>query len=224
MLAYRYDEETKEYLGTQEAQINPLEGGYLLPANCTFLEVPEYEEKQVPVFENEIWIVKVDNRGSWQVKLDDVTFSKVDYIGEKTGYQVISDEVYEEYQADNDRFKVIDGVFTDIYGTPEYEAIKAQERETEFNKSFFNTSLGYVRRSVTMADGTKKDFLSDLLPVISMGVQGGQVVHILTYDKPPFSEDVTDWTKYQHQVTVTAQFIQECFMQLSNDFLPINEE
>lgn len=101
---------------------------------------------------------------------------------------------------------------------------QTDRREAEFNKAFFNTSLGYVRRSVTMADGSHKDFLSDLLPVISMGVQAGSPVNILTYDKPPFDHDIEDWTEYQHQVVVTPQFIQECFMQLSNDFLPINEE
>lgn len=108
----------------------------------------------------------------------------------------------------------------------EYLSIEeiAVQREVEFNKSFFNTSLGYIRRSVTMADGSKKDFLSDLLPVISMGVSQGQTVNILTYDKPPFDEDIEDWTEYQHQAVVTPQFIQECFLQLSNDFLPINEE
>ena len=107
---------------------------------------------------------------------------------------------------------------------PDWEEEQAAQRESEFNKAFFNTSLGYVRRKVTMADGTHKDFLSDLLPIISMGVQMGQSVNILTYDKPPFDHDIEDWTEYQHQVVVTAQFIQECFMQLSNDFLPINEE
>jgi hypothetical protein len=107
---------------------------------------------------------------------------------------------------------------------PNWEQEQADRREAEFNKAFFNTSLGYVRRAVTMADGSKKDFLSDLLPVISMGVQGGMPVNILTYDEPPFDKDVTDWTEYQHQVTVTAQFIQECFLQLSADFAPINEE
>ena len=224
MLAYKYDKETKEYLGTQEAQINPLEGGYLLPANCTFLEVQKYSENEIPVFENDIWVIKVDNRGKWQVKLDDVTFSKVDYIGEKAGYQVISDEVYEDYLKDNDKYKVVDGVFVDVSDTEEYKEKKRQEREQDFNKAFFNTSLGYVRRAVTMADGSHKDFLSDLLPVISMGVQAGSPVNILTYDKPPFDHDIEDWTEYQHQVVVTPQFIQECFMQLSNDFLPINEE
>lgn len=105
---------------------------------------------------------------------------------------------------------------------PNYEQEQAERREAEFNTAFFNTSLGYVRRSVTMSDGSKKDFLSDLLPVISMGVQAGQAVNILTYSKPAFNEDVTDWTEYQHQVRVTPQFIQECFMQLSADFAPIN--
>ena len=127
MLAYKYDKSTKEYLGTQEAQINPLEGGYLLPANCTFLEVPEYTQGQIPVLENDIWVVKIDNRGSWQVKLDDVTFSKVDYIGTKTGYQVISDEIYIDYQKDNDKYKVINGVFTDVSDTEEYKEKKRQE-------------------------------------------------------------------------------------------------
>lgn len=104
------------------------------------------------------------------------------------------------------------------------EEEKEQEREESFDKSFFNTSLGYVRRSVTMADGSHKDFLSDLLPAISMSVQSGVPVNILTYDRPPFDHDIEDWTEYQRKVVVTQQFIQECFMQLSNDFLPINEE
>ena len=103
------------------------------------------------------------------------------------------------------------------------EEEKAREREVSFGRAFFNTSLGYVRRSVTMADSSHKDFLSDLLPAISMSVQSGVPVNILTYDRPPFDHDIDDWTEYQHKVIANPQFIQECFMQLSNDFLPINE-
>lgn len=167
MLAYRFDENTKEYLGTQTAQINPLEGGYLLPANCTFLKVPEYQEGQIPVFENDIWVVKVDNRGKWQVKLDDVTFSKVDYIGEvHQGYQVITDEQYEEYQADNDRFKVIDGVFTDIYGTPEYEEIKRQ-KEAERVGNLQCTKRVFV----LMLEQLGLDYYEQILPLIQANKQ-----------------------------------------------------
>ena len=99
----------------------------------------------------------------------------------------------------------------------------ALDREREFHKEFFNTSLGYIRRSVSMADGSHKDFLSDLLPTIAMAVNMNTPVSIIAYTEPDFSEPVTDWTQYQHIETVTAQFIQECFMQLQNDFLPTNE-
>lgn len=97
----------------------------------------------------------------------------------------------------------------------------AEDRETEFNKEFFNTSLGYIRRAVAMADGSHKDFLSDLLPTIAMAVNMNTPVTIIAYNKPDFTQDVEDWTQYQHTEVVTAQFIQECFLQLQNDFIPI---
>ena len=106
----------------------------------------------------------------------------------------------------------------------EKEEKQAQVREEQFNKDFFNTSLGYVRRKVSMTTGETKDFLSDLLPTISMGVQMGKPVTIITYNKPDFTQEITDWTVFQNEQTVTAGFVQECFMQLSNDFKPVNNE
>ena len=163
--------------------------------------------------------------------------------GENCVNTEVPQELYEDYKATPDKYiagekeieiDVIDPETGETHKepvtvpypviNPNYEQEQEEKREQAFKEAFFITSLGYVRRSVTMADGTKKDFLSDLLPVISMGVQSGTEVHILTYEEPPFDEDITDWTEYQKQVTVTPQFIQECFMQLSNDFLPINEE
>ena len=114
-------------------------------------------------------------------------------------------------------------VFKIVDITPTTEE-QAKEREEQFNKDFFNTSLGYVRRKVTMATGETKDFLSDLLPTISIGVQMGQPVTIITYNKPDFTQEITDWTVFQNEKTVTAEFVQECFMQLSNDFKPVNNE
>ena len=110
----------------------------------------------------------------------------------------------------------------EAWGKTDDDYIK--EREEQFNKDFFNTSLGYIRRKVSMATGETKDFLSDLLPTISMGVQMGQPVTIITYNKPDFTQEITDWTVLQNIQTVTANFVQECFMQLSNDFKPVNNE
>ena len=104
----------------------------------------------------------------------------------------------------------------------EADAREAEEREQEFKTNFFNTSLGWIRRSVTMADGSHKDFLSDLLPAITAAVQSGQVVNIIAYTEPDYTHDVEDWTQYQNIVRPTLQFIQECLTQLGNDFLPQN--
>ncbi len=104
-------------------------------------------------------------------------------------------------------------------GNTEEEQINA--RKEQFNKDFFKTSLGYVRRKVSMATGETKDFLSDLLPTISMGVQMGQPVQIITYKEPDFTTDEVDWVSLQEIKTVTAEFVQECFLQLSNDFKPV---
>ena len=104
---------------------------------------------------------------------------------------------------------------------PDYDAKIIAERQAQFNKDFFNTSLGYIRRKVTMATGETKDFLSDLLPTISMGVQMGQSVTIITYKEPDFTQQEIDWVTLQELKEVTSGFIQECFLQLSNDFKPI---
>ncbi|MCD8179775.1 MAG: hypothetical protein LUE98_21195 [Tannerellaceae bacterium] len=123
-----------------------------------------------------------------------------------------------EVDKDKDIVSIENGI---LIKNPNYETEQAEKRETEFNNNFFLTSLGYIRRKVTMATGGTKDFLSDLLPVISLGIQAGQEVTIITYNEPDFTQDLT--TEYmeslQETKTVTSEFIQECFLQLSSDFL-----
>ena len=132
----------------------------------------------------------------------------------------VSEELFNAYIEEPTKYIYADG---EIVENHNYEAEQAQKREEQFNKDFFNTSLGYVRRKVSMATGETKDFLSDLLPTISMGVQMGQPVQIITYDKPDFTQEIIDWTVLQNVQTVTAQFVQECFLQLSNDFKPVED-
>lgn len=133
----------------------------------------------------------------------------------------VSEDVYNAYCETPEKYIYSDG---GIIENPNYGEEQKQAREKEFNTEFFNTSLGYIRRNVTMANGATRDFLSDLLPTIAMGIQLNQPVTVICYDKPDFTEEVTDWVKYQHVENATAQFVQECFMQLSNDFKPVNNE
>lgn len=70
MNVYKYNEKTKEYIGTEQAQLDPLETKkqqkniYLLPANATFKEPPEAHEGFARVWNGEAWEQVEDNRGT----------------------------------------------------------------------------------------------------------------------------------------------------------------
>lgn len=82
------------------------------------------------------------------------------------------------------------------------EWIVKDKPKEQFLKDFFNTSLGYVRRKVSMQTGDTKDFLTDILPLLQVDIP------ILIY-----TEDGE-----QHKVMVTEDFINECKQQLLKDF------
>ena len=150
-------------------------------------------------------------------------------IDEET-QEIIQEEIIEQkeeniptYYALQPYEKLVDGEVID--NTEEYNQEQIKLKETQFDKEVFLTSLGYIRRKVSMSTGETKDFLSDLLPVISMGIQTGQTVPIITYSLPDFTQELT--TEYLESLqtvkNVTAQFVQECFLQLSNDFMPVSQ-
>lgn len=103
---------------------------------------------------------------------------------------------------------------------PDYEAQKAQERQKEFNKEFFLTSLGYIRRKVSMSTGETRDFLFDLLPAIEKSVSIGQPYPVIVYKQPDFTKEIT--TEYlvslQEFKNATGQFCNECALQIGTDF------
>lgn len=69
MIFYTYDEKTKEYTGTQNAFIDPLEtkkrgkNVYLVPANATDLKPLETKENQAVIFNGSEWELIADYRG-----------------------------------------------------------------------------------------------------------------------------------------------------------------
>ena len=85
------------------------------------------------------------------------------------------------------------------YTTEELE----QQKQEQLMKEFFNTSLGYVKRKVTMATGDTKDFLFDIKPTLKIGAP------IITYN--------LDGTQ-NRGVAVTEEFLTECDRQVYFDF------
>lgn len=70
MNVYKYDDQTKEYIGTEAALIDPLESElqkkdvYLLPANATFIAPPEAADGKSSVWDGEAWQQVENHRGT----------------------------------------------------------------------------------------------------------------------------------------------------------------
>lgn len=103
---------------------------------------------------------------------------------------------------------------------PNYENELVEKRKKLFEQEFFNTSLGWIRRKVNMKDGSKKDFLSDLLLQIKAGLELGQVVEIITYFQPDFSQEISEeyMISLQERKNATLEFIGECLNRTVMDF------
>lgn len=181
----------------------------------------EEQEKTIDVLVEE-WIITPDYRKNFYKVDDSLNVEEITTIGEQTGFYIVDKATGDLIKQNPDKFKILDGEVV-AKTDDEYKQEQAQLRQAEFERDFFLTSLGFIRRQVNMATGSTKDFLSDLLPTISMAVQGGQEVPIITYKQPDFTEEFTlEYMESLQEVkNVTEQFIQECALQISKDFMPV---
>ena len=92
MKIYNYDEETKEYISTEEAQESPLEEGvYLFPPHTTTIK-PNLVDGYVSIFDEakQKWNNVIDNRGTTVYNILGGSPSIVDYLGEiKEGFTLV---------------------------------------------------------------------------------------------------------------------------------------
>lgn len=165
----------------------------------------EYEKKEieVPIYNEEGEIIGYEKQ-----LVDDLDKPiMIEEIDPETGETILvhkyhletyTDTVAELVIADDGYYICFDGNSTDGTVNPNFEEYKKQK----FLKDFFPSSLGYVRRKVSMQTGETKDFLADILPILQVGIP------ILTY-----SEEGE-----QNKVLVTEEFINECKQQVIKDF------
>lgn len=217
MLVYVYDENTKEYLRTQNAQPNPKKiGEYLMPANSTKEQLPDYGVGFIPVFEG-YWIVKPDYRGQEMLNLETLRFEIITFIGEvSVGYQILDEATKADFNSHPECYKVIDNKLVDIRGTAEFTTYL----ENEFNKSFIETNLGYVRINTAwgnfLAIKPNYDVQFNQLGYLPEGV-------LILYKKPNFemfnnSEDVEQWLIAEGQYK-NKKVLQEDYILFSNAIL-----
>jgi len=97
------------------------------------------------------------------------------------------------------------------------------EQKEYWYKNFFNTSLGWIRREPTLADGTKDNFLNNDLPLFAFAILAGKTAFLpIAYELPDFSKELT--TEYLETLQVknqaiTPEFITECTNVKMSDFL-----
>jgi len=83
MKCYRYDSDTFEYIGEEEAIENTVTNSqtqkWFVPANCTFEIPPRQKEGYVILFDKslQIWYNEIDNRHTWVVDIE--THKKFQY-------------------------------------------------------------------------------------------------------------------------------------------------
>ena len=123
----------------------------------------------------------------------------------------------QEYGENKEIYTIIDGELANV---PNPEEILYQKNKTNFEKEFFLTSIGWIRRKVTMKDGSVRDFLADLLLPIKAGMDLGNQVQIITYTEPDFycKPDENYMKSLQEIKFATPEFIQECLLQTVQDF------
>lgn len=204
MKIYNYHPITGEYIGEQNADIDQAETEvqgqtvYLLPAYATFTKPPKHKDDKVRLWQDTEWIYEVDYRQNYYKVDASMGVYPIENFGAiEEGYVLVTKELGDLVKENPNDYLIDNG---EVRAKTEEE--KQAEEDAEFNKQFFLTSLGYVRRSVTMQDGSKRDFLCDILPLLEVGVP------ILTYTRE----------LEQSQVQVTEQFLNECKQQMLIDF------
>ena len=145
--------------------------------------VLEWEKKtiEVPIYNEEGEIIGYEEK-----EVDDYTKPiMIEVVDPETGETILVQKSHQET-----RTKIVEKL--EIVDNPE-----------NFQRNFFNTSLGYVRRKpYVKGTGEYKDFLSDMLA----GMEIGQP--IITYTE----------NMEQNIVTVTQEFLDECVAQFNKDF------
>lgn len=204
MIIYNYDEFTGIYIGESEASLDPEEtriqgkNVYLIPDFATTKKPPKTKQNEVAVYNNG-WEKVPDYRGMYMVD-DSMQPQEVTTFGDlPDGYIPITEAQALKIKEDDLFYVISDG---ELIENPDYAEQKQAREDAQFAKEFFNTSLGYVRRTVTMKDSSICNFLTDILPLLEVGVP------VLVYTRQ----------LEQSRVQVTEQFINECKQQLLIDF------
>lgn len=130
----------------------------------------------------------------------------------------ITDEQWAEY-AGTDKWDIINGVFTDITDTPEYQQEQADLREADFKSKFFNIEgFGWYRKQPKGYQSAVES-MNVLFNIanVSDGIQAGLIIF---YEQPDFTkpEECTEEWLIEHQI-IQGAMTKQAFMNLYVAFM-----
>lgn len=174
MYIYNYDENTKEYLNKVEADKDPLQSKIvgrfvpLVPANATLTEPPLFEENQIPVFENEEWVIKLDYRKNYYKVDDNFLVEEIETIGEQEGYYIVDKETGDLIKENPDKYKIIDN---QIVAKTEEEYQQEQAQKEAERLAMLNLTRGDVFRGLLLAKGITKNQIAQMIEAMPVSTQ-----------------------------------------------------
>lgn len=131
----------------------------------------------------------------------------------------VEEQVYYDYMAYPQKYKVENNKI--VVNQEFLEELKIT-REKGFKQQFFETSLGWIRREPTLADGTVDNFLNNNLPLFAIALSAGESVILpVAYKLPDFNKELNEEYMKSLQITnqlITQQFIMECMQVKMQDF------
>lgn len=174
MNIYNYAEDTKEYLNVEVAEANPeetkLQGEFvpLVPANATLLEPPKYnEDNQIPVFENDNWVVKADYRKNYYKVDENLNVLSIDTIGEQEGI-IVDKETGDLIKKNPEMYKIVDNSV--VKKSDEEYQQEQQQKEAE-RIAMLNLTRGDVFRGLLLAKGITKDQIAQMIEAMPTSTQ-----------------------------------------------------
>lgn len=199
MLAYKYDKDTKEYLGTQNAQVDPINKGYLLPAYATFIKPPASEPFKARVFKDEAWsFVKDFRKGFYKVD-SNLIVTEITELGDiPEGYILVTEVVGDDIKANPNKYVIDDGIIRE-----KSEEEKEKEEQTRID-NLNMTPLDFIKVLETMG--------LDLIQINNFLESNINIKMQLTYCNSVYCGVVkTFLPKTIEGVLITKEMVEEAF-------------
>ena len=179
MLGYNYNKDTKEFTGTSELRINPRNGStYLVPANCTQIEINGKKAGSVEVFESNSWKYEEDHRKETVYSKETGVSIIIDYLGKiKSDETKVKPPINTRYYKFSKNKWVIDeskkteliDTITNLIKTHTEQAIKdelwklPEEEETKFETEYeqfrYSTREDAIASILALADKTMAELI-----------------------------------------------------------------